>query len=276
MTDGDYRIIIEDCGDFDAAQILECGQTFRYRKADGGYTVYARDKRCFVAQGEGGAQIVCSPQDDAFWRDYFDLQTDYGAIKRRLSALPDMSRSIPFGKGIRILRQDHWEALIGFIVSANNNLPRIKGIVARLCEVLGEDMGGWRAFPTPRAMAQKDAAFYRDLGAGYRAAYLADAARAVDGGFDLGALERCDSDTARKALRALPGVGPKVADCVLLYGYHKTDVFPVDTWIKKAYALVCQDGCANVETMRARLKAIYGDDGGYAQQYLFYRLREKG
>lgn len=275
MSDTDYRIIIREREDFDIGQILECGQTFRYRRQADGYRVFAGDKTCTVTQSREEAIVACEECDADFWKNYFDLQTDYGVVKRSLRPLPYMEEAIACGKGIRILRQDHWETLICFILSANNRLPRIMGIVDRLCARLGEDCGGYHAFPTPERMARENAAFYRELGAGYRAEYLEKTARAVADGFDLKKLEEADNASARGALRTLAGVGPKVADCILLYGYHRTEAIPVDTWIKKAYAQICADGCRNTEAMRRRLEEIYGSFGGFAQQYLFYYQRQK-
>ena len=266
-------IIVDDLKDFDIRQILDCGQIFRYVKTgEGEYTVYSRDKRLKVAQDEQKAVIY---GDKDFTREFFDMERDYGKIKQELKNLPYMAESLEYGGGIRILNNDAWEMIISFIISANNHIPRIKGIIERLCSGLGRDMGEYHAFPTPEAMAEKGEEYYFALGAGYRAPYLASTARAVaDGKFDVNAVRDMPTAQAAKYLCTLLGVGPKVADCILLFGYHRTDVFPVDTWIKKVYRDTL-GGSATNRQMRDKLIALYGDLSGYAQQYLFFGKRDR-
>ncbi len=266
-------IIITELKDFDIRHILDCGQIFRYEKlGEGEYKVYSKDKTCLVRQSEDNA--VIESDDPNYFVNYFDLERDYGEIKQRLSGKPFMDEAMEYGHGIRILNQDKWEMLISFIISANNHIPRIKGIIGRLCTSLGENMGDYYAFPTPEAMASKDEEFYKALGAGYRAKYLAVTARLVADGFDLEAIDCMDGNTANKKLCTLMGVGSKVADCILLFGYHKQDVFPVDTWIKKVYKDVVGDDVDNNNVIRRKLIDIYGEYSGYAQQYLFFNKRE--
>lgn len=264
-------IIIKDTKDFDIRQTLDCGQIFRYaRIGENVYEVFSLDKRCVVEQGD---EVVIKSDDPAYWHTFFDLDTDYGAIKRALEDKPMMKESIACGGGIRILNQDPFEMLISFIVSANNHIPRIKGILSRICEGLGEQKDGYRAFPTPQAMAAKDADYYAALGAGYRAPYLSETAREVTDGFDLEKPKYMSGDEANRYLCKLKGVGPKVADCILLFAYRKSDVFPVDTWIKKVYRdMTGKDGTG--AEIRKYLVSIYGDLSGYAQQYLFFGKRE--
>ena len=175
--------IIVSIEDFDIRRILDCGQVFRYFPEEGGYTVISGDKLCRVTQDESRA--VISSDDPDYFADYFDLSADYRAIRGELQDKPFMREAVEYGRGIRILRQQPFETLMSFIVSANNHIPRIKGILNRICEKLGRDIGGGRfAFPSPEAMAAKDEAFYASLGAGYRAEYLADTARRIADGFD--------------------------------------------------------------------------------------------
>lgn len=272
MTDGN-SIIIKDTDCFNIRHILECGQIFRYEKQeDGAYRVYSKDKTALIRQDENEAVIYTdSPQ---YFEKFFDLDRNYLEIKTKLMDKPFMKEAIEYGGGIRILNQDKWEMLISFIISANNHIPRIKGIIQRLCENLGEDMGDHYAFPTPEKMAQKDETFYAGIGAGYRAKYLAKTARDVADGFDLEGIAQLDGEAAGKRLCSLLGVGGKVADCILLFGYHKQDVFPVDTWIRKVYADIVGDGEMNNKAMRRKLIEIYGEYSGYAQQYLFFNKRD--
>ncbi|MDE7216132.1 MAG: 8-oxoguanine DNA glycosylase, partial [Clostridia bacterium] len=161
-----------------------------------------------------------------------------------------------------------------FIISAINHITRRKGRIQRLCENLGENKGDYYAFPSPEKMASKDADFYAGIGAGYRAPYLASTAKAVANGFDLDEIDSMDAGEGNKKLCTLLGVGPKVADCILLFAYHKQDVFPVDTWIKKVYRDVVGDNEVNNVAMRKKLIEIYGEYSGYAQQYLFFNKRD--
>ncbi|MDE5911256.1 MAG: 8-oxoguanine DNA glycosylase [Clostridia bacterium] len=266
-------IIITELEDFDIRHILDCGQIFRYEKlSEGEYGVYSKDKTCLVRQSQDNA--VIESDDPEYFVNYFDLGRDYGEIKQKLKGKPFMDEAMQYGHGIRILNQDKWEMLISFIISANNHIPRIKGIISRLCASLGKNMGDYYAFPTPEAMASKDEEFYKALGAGYRAKYLAVTSRQVADGFDLDAICDMDGNTANKKLCTLMGVGSKVADCILLFGYHKQDVFPVDTWIKKVYKDVVGDAIDNNNVIRRKLIDIYGEYSGYAQQYLFFNKRE--
>lgn len=279
------KIIISDLKDFDINHILLCGQIFRFQKlADNEYIVYSADKKCHVTQDEKSAIIECD--DVPYFTNYFDLEQNYSLIKQRLKELPLMDDAIKNGNGIRILNQDKWETLVSFIISANNHIPRIKGIIERLCTALGDKKDDYFAFPSPQQMAQMDEEFYISIGAGYRAKYLASTSKAVAEGFDLNAIDALPSLAASKRLCELLGVGPKVADCILLFAYHKQDVFPVDTWIRKVYFDVIlgldekkqNDNCilkneVASPIIRKKLVEIYGQYSGYAQQYLFFNKR---
>ncbi|MDD4315754.1 MAG: DNA glycosylase [Clostridia bacterium] len=265
------QIIVNDLSQFDIKQMLESGQVFRFSEEDGNYKIIAENVICHLKYEYDRAIISSSDIDFAI--KYFDLDRDYAPIKQRLAAYPLMQTAIDYGKGIRILNQPPLETIVSFIISANNNIPRIKGILTRLCECLGEDFGEYRAFPTLEALTSEDAAFYRRIGAGYRAEYLVDTVRSIADGFDLN-LYSVATPEARKRLMTLKGVGGKVADCILLFAYHKEDVFPMDTWCKRIYrdfSLPATKSCAN---MAHTLTTMFGDLSGYAQQYLFYYYRQ--
>ncbi len=275
MSSNTDSIILTDLKDFNIRHILDCGQIFRYfLLPDGRYEVYSDDKRCFVQETDDKAVITFDEGNKEYFYRFFDLATDYSAIKSRLKDKPLLNEAVEYGYGIRILNQNKWETLISFIISANNHIPRIKGIIRRLCDALGRDMGDYKAFPTPRAMASVDEEFYAKLGAGYRAKYLLSTAKSVADGFDLESIDAMDGITANKKLCTLMGVGSKVADCILLFAYHKQDVFPVDTWIRKVYTDITGNVSTDVKTIRKELLEIYGEDmSGYAQQYLFFNKR---
>jgi N-glycosylase/DNA lyase len=268
----DYGILLNNREHFSARAILECGQVFRFKEIPGGYEVISIDKRCQILEGADETRLITN--DPEYFIRYFDLDRDYGAIIDMLNEIPDMREATEFGKGMRILNQDLFETLISFIISANNNIKRIQGIIARLCAALGESKGDYYAFPTPEAMATAGRELYYTLGAGYRADYLYDTACLVaSGAFDLNKIWDMPTSEAAKYLITLPGVGSKVADCILLFAYHRMDVFPVDTWIAKVYADQCEV-CATRPMMREFLINKYGKElSGYAQQYLFYYKR---
>lgn len=266
------RILIGDKSDFNIDDTLLCGQIFSYQKTLEGYDVFSRDKRATVLEKENGYEVITKDVD--YFENFFDLKTDYASIKRELEKHPILKQPIAYGGGIRILRQDPFETLLSFIISANNNIKRIQLILNRLRESLGENMGDFHAFPTRERLIAKDVDFFKAIGAGYRADYLYKVLREVDEE-KLKRLNTLPTDALRKELIALSGVGPKVADCVLLFGYGRKDVFPVDTWIAKMYAKFYQP-LSNREEIRRRLTSEFGELAGYAQQYLFYYMRESG
>lgn len=266
---------------FDPAATLGCGQVFRYFPAgEEGSLVLSAGRACLLRR-EGGCTFLSAEEDDfSYFERYFDLSRNYADICARVCALgiPRLCEAAAFGRGIRILNQDPAETIFSFIVSQNNNIPRIRAILARLCEALGEARTacghGYFSFPRLEALAGQGEAFYASLGCGYRARYLAQTARllAAEGTERLSALP---TPRLREALLRLPGVGPKVADCILLFAFHRTEAFPVDTWVEKAYRSL-GGTLRGREKIAAALAEKFGDLGGYVQQYLFYFEREGG
>ncbi len=264
-------IEICDREDFDIKQILECGQVFSFEEQGDGFVVLSANKKAEVMPTSRGYFI--STNERAYFENYFDLKTDYTKIKKTLLKFPIMQKPVEFGKGIRILKQDLFEALISFIISANNNIKRIQMILERLRRALGENMGDLYAFPTSLQMRSVGIDFFKDIGAGYRAEYLFKVVRQIDEGV-LEDWRELKTKELRNKLIALAGVGPKVADCVLLFGYGRQDVFPVDTWIQKMYEKFYGKE-KNREQIRNNLIKEFGALSGYAQQYLFYSMRSK-
>lgn len=265
-------IEILDVDDFDITQILECGQIFSYEKvANGDFWVYSKDKRARVVQENSKAKIITDDVD--YFENFFDLTTDYSKIKADLAKFDILKRPIEFGGGIRILKQDLFETLISFIVSANNNIKRIKMILHRIREKFGKNMGEYHAFATREQLLSATVQDFVDIGAGYRAKYLFDVLRQVDEN-TLEQWRTLESVELAGKLINLSGVGPKVADCVMLFGFSKFDIFPVDTWIAQMYNKFFEKE-ENRLKIRRNLIAKFGDLSGYAQQYLFYSTREK-
>lgn len=256
---------------FNARDTLECGQTFRFVQDGDGFVVRSADKVCRVRQTEDGVRI--DTDDPGYFYSYFALDEDYREYCSRLSAFPELKDACEAGKGIRLLRQDTFEMIISFIISANNNIPRIKGIIERLCARAGKSMpDGGHAFPTREEMLPLSVSDYSALGAGYRDSYLYSAARTVTDGFisDMIALPTAE---ARKKLLTVKGVGPKVADCIVLFGLGRRDSFPVDTWMRQALGTAELD---TPEKIHDFYMARYGDLAGLAQQYIFHFARNLG
>lgn len=255
---------------FDIAQTLECGQVFRYTKLDDGYRVLAKNHIAIIKEDKDNYIIECD--DPSFFVGYFDMDNDYARIQACVDEPGFLHEAIEYGKGIHILRQDPVETLFSFIISQNNHIPRIKGIIERICEALGEDMGGYHAFPTIEALASAGEDFYKSIGAGYRSTYLDRVAKSLIG-IDINEWACLDTNALRDKLLALHGVGRKVADCVLLFGFNKFDVFPVDTWIKKIYEQ--EFGCEIAIQLSVLLVEKYKNYSGFVQQWAFYYKREK-
>ena len=248
--------------DLSLKDTLLSGQCFRAYEKDGFWTVKAgvgSSVRTLMVSQEDLSPITSDP----FWANYFDLDLDYGALKTSFAKVsPFMEKACSYAPGIRILNQDPWETLCSFVVSQNNNIKRIMSIVQRMCSFYGE--GG---FPTSSSLANAKEEDLRTLGLGFRAPYIINTARAVeDGSIDLQALKVMDLDKARSQLMAVKGIGPKVANCALLFGCHRLDCFPMDVWMKRAMAEFFP-GCD---------QSIFGPYAGVAQQYIFYYARTSG
>ncbi len=222
--------------------------------------------------------MECEDADRDYFHHYFDLSRDYGEICRRAESygIETVCAAYRKGRGLRILNQDEEETTFSFLVSQNNHIPRIKGILERIAERAGEEkiFLGERFFTFPKAsvLAEKDERFFADLGAGYRAKYLFASAKAIAAGALRGAREK-HGDALRAQLTALCGVGPKVADCIALFAYHDTGAFPVDTWVEKVYREDFHGALKDRGKIAAFFRELFGDVGGYIQQVLFYCKR---
>lgn len=262
--------------EFVPAHILECGQIFSYKKNEkeglDTWIVFSRDKSAEIVETENG--FIIKTKHPKYFENFFDLQTDYSKIKKHLSQFGILQKPIAFGGGIRILKQDLFETLISFIISANNNIKRIQLILNRLREKYGKGEGDFYSFPTRDELLLATVKDFEQLGAGYRAKYLFNVLRQVDEK-TLQEWNCLPTKELRKKLVSLFGVGPKVADCILLFGYGKQDVFPVDTWIEQMYHKFYGNEIQNREKIREILTKQFGEYSGYAQQYLFYYMRSE-
>ncbi len=271
--------IIIDSEYFDALSTLDCGQIFRFKPYKNGFFVLSKDKGAIIHTENNKTTIECYQKDKNYFTNFFDLDRDYKAIceSAKKENLEILSKAVDSGKGIRILNQDKVETLFSFIISQNNNIPRIKGIIERLCHELGEKrefLGiEYFAFPTAQKMAEKDEKFYQSLGLGYRARYILNLAKMLGEGFKLSDFCSLTAIELRKELTKILGVGNKVADCAMLFGYHKTDSFPVDTWIEKVYIEDFKGKLKDRTKISNELVYRFGENAGYYQQYLFYYKR---
>ncbi len=270
----DNMISMGTLRELDPVKTFECGQCFRWNADENGvYTGVAGGRAARVVTENGRVYIKSTPEDfESFWKDYFDLDLDYEEIRLGFDAGDYLRRCAEFGAGIRILRQERWEALCSFIISQCNNIPRIKKIVETLCRCFGEpvDFEGETlySFPEASVIARLEERDLAPLRCGYRAEYIIHAARAVDKGeLDLDELARTDTATAMKALLSIRGVGKKVANCAVLFGLGHMDAFPIDVWMKRALA--------EHFPLDFDPKTL-GPYAGLAQQYIFYYARSGG
>ena len=282
----DYRIKSDS---FELADVFDCGQCFRWNiENDGSYTgVFKKivlnvkkidDEVIFNGVNYGTTDSIEEINH------YFDLNRNYDELKSKLEKIDDyMKNSIEFGKGIRILNQDLWETIISFIISANNNIPRIKGIIDRLSEKYGEilEYAGrkYYSFPEPIALKDVSVSEYRSLGLGFRDIRLFETTQKVlNNEFDLNGQGNLDTATVYKNLLELSGVGPKVADCILLFSDLKRfDVFPIDVWIRRVMNDLYIHNDDETKVSKVQIQKLadekFGDLKGLAQQYLFYWRR---
>lgn len=267
--------------DFDATyfnpkDVLECGQVFRFAPHKDGYIVCSADKACYV-HSDGVKTVVESDYPDYFY-NYFDLTRDYAAIIALAKGfgIPFLTRSAEVAKGLRLLRQDAEEMIFSFIISQNNNIPRIKGIIERICRGLGERRewaeGEYYTFPSARKIGEMPPEYYKGLGAGYRDAYLsATGKRIAQEGIEH--LKALDESALKRELLTYKGIGPKVADCVCLFGFGRAANFPVDTWIEKIYREDFGGQLKDRNKINAYFCSLFGEYAGFIQQYLFYAKR---
>ena len=255
---------------FNPQHILECGQVFCYKKEDERYIVFPG---CEYAEiSEENYFYLIRTKNPKFFEEWFDIKTDYQKIKLSLSKFDIMKQPLKFGYGIRILNQDPFETLISFIISANNNIKRISMILNSLRCNLGEKIAeNIYSFPSYEKLKECDEKFFKSMGAGYRSGYLVKVLTQISPKV-LETFRALSTQELRNKLIQLSGIGPKVADCILLFGYNRMDVFPVDTWIEQMYNSFFPK-LENREKIRAKLVEIFGNLSGQAQQYLFYYQR---
>jgi len=264
---------------FSLARTLNCGQAFRWKEQkDGSWFGVVKYRPLFIRQDGCVLELSAPDADSAFWSGYFALDRDYCEMEGLLASDPQTAPALSCSEGIRILRQDPYEALISFVISQNNNVKRISGIIEKLCAAYGEPgehMGArYFAFPKCEALANATAQHLQELGAGYRAPYIVGCARRIADGYDLNALRAMTFDQAKKELIGFKGVGPKVAECVMLFSLGFDTAFPVDVWVNRISLWLYPGENGRAAAKEAALR--FGDWAGAAQQYLFHYARTVG
>ena len=284
----EQKYIIENQESFELKDIFECGQCFRWNKNDDGSYTGVINKGVLNVEKQGKKIIFTGMLEKDIKevvRFYFDLDRNYEEIKMQLSNIDKyLKTSVEYGKGIRILNQDLWETIISFIISANNNIPRIKGIIERISKKYGMEIE-WNGkeyytFPTPKQLGKATAEDLRSLGTGFRDIRIYETTQKVlSGEFNLKEIQKRDTLSAREELLTLSGVGPKVADCILLFStLKKFDVFPIDVWVRRVMNELYIKNEDETKVSKNEIAKIaekkFGNLEGLAQQYLFYWKRE--
>lgn len=260
-------IKVTDISALSLTETLDCGQCFRWKPDENGnWRGVVKGVYGNIRQEEDGITFIGADEEQfcSIWLDYFDFNRDYDALKKDFGENEMLRSACEFAPGIRVLRQEPWEAFITFIISQNNNIARIKGIVDRLCNAFGEEIEpGIHAFPTPERLAEEPAESFSKIGCGYRAEYISSASKEVyEGKLDLGSLMTAPLSVAKERLLKVHGVGPKVADCVLLYGLGRVERCPADVWMKRVIA-----------ALGGEMPPCVTDYAGIAQQFLFHYAR---
>ena len=283
----EQEFILDNCKSFEPEHIFDCGQCFRWNKEpDGSYTGVFNHNVINVKKENNKIIFkgICSGNIQDECNKYFDLDRDYEKIKNKLSKVDkNLKTSIKYGIGIRILNQDLWEALISFIISANNNIPRIKGIIERLAKNYGDKII-WKnkeyyTFPTPEQLKKASVADFRKLGLGFRDVRVYETTKIVNDNKNILHELKNEEDVnkLREELLKFPGVGPKVADCIMLFSLNKLEVFPIDVWVRRVmnelYIKNDDETKVNKKQIEKLAKEKYGNLAGIAQQYLFYWRR---
>ncbi|MDP4090285.1 MAG: DNA glycosylase [Bacillota bacterium] len=283
-------IIIKDVKNFELDHIFQCGQCFRWDKVSENKYIGAAFGRIIGVEKSGGDVVLHNCNEEDFyriWENYFDLGTDYSMIKEKLSTDPLLKKSVDFGRGIRILRQEPFEIVISFITSANNRIPMIKRAIDKISRKWGSALEyegrTYYAFPTPEMLKDASEEELEACGLGFRAKYVKDTVdkinRSLKGQegyeeYNIYKIAEMDDDGCHEALQRFNGIGPKVADCIMLFSMGKISAFPVDVWVKRAMMHFYLAPDVSLKKIRDFGREKFGRESGYAQQYLFYYARE--
>lgn len=264
-------IHVFDKTQFNPEHILECGQVFRFGKDESNnYYVISHCHKATIIEKDNCYEIISD--NPSYFINYFDLDTNYNDVKLKLKQNKILSPMVDFGYGIRILKAEPLEMIFSFTISQNNNIKRIKQIVEKLCK-LGDKKENYNAFPTIEQLYNAPLSFYDSLGAGYRAKFLKELSISLKN-VNLEEIKKLSTDEIYDFLINLKGIGPKVASCILLFGFHRTEKFPVDTWIEQVYYNHFSKEKKTRQQIQTYFEKEFGENSGLAQQYLFYYERK--
>lgn len=265
---------------FNLRDIFECGQCFRWNSNDKDtYIGVAFGKVIEVKLIDEDLYIYNSTKEEVekIWIDYFDLNRDYGLIKKELSKDPLLLEAVQFGKGIRLLKQDPFELIISFIISANNRIPMIKKAIDKISQRWGEKLeykgNIYYTFPTIDSLRNATEEELRECGVGFRGKYIKATVDILSSSM-INEMLTANDNQCHKLLQKLPGIGPKVADCIMLFSMEKYSAFPVDVWVKRAMQYFYLAPDVSLPKIREFARDKFGKNAGFAQQYLFYYARE--
>lgn len=265
----DNDLKLKNFENIDLGQTFDCGQCFRWNRISEGYTGTFKENKLTLLQSKNEIIFKNTKISDfkKIWYEYFDFETNYRVIGESVSTVhPILKKAYAECNGIRILKQEPWETLCSFIISQNNNIPRIKKIIKTLCNLFGNKIknSSENAFPSAKIISELKLEDLNPIKSGFRSKYILDAAQKVQSGIiNFEEIKSMDYIQAKNTLMQIKGVGPKVADCVLLYGFHKLEAFPEDVWIKKVMN----------KFFKNESPKIFGEYAGIAQQYLYHYSR---
>lgn len=282
INEKDNNLIVTGLEDFNLHHIFDCGQCFRFNKVDdNSYFGIAKNKALLISQSGDEVIFHDTTENDFYdiWYDFFDLNRDYGKIKISLSDDLIMKEAVSYGSGIRILRQDLWETVVSFIISASNNIPRIKGIIELFCEHFGDEINylgnTYHTFPHFESLTNVTAEDLSVIRCGFRDKYIIDAVKAFSSGLlSEDGLASLSTPDAKAELMKIKGIGNKVSDCILLFGLGRTNSFPIDVWIKRIMEQLYFGEEKTISEIAKLANDKFADNGGFAQQYLFFYARE--
>lgn len=274
-------IVVKNVSDFELKHIFDCGQCFRWNEDnDGSFIGVTQGRVARLTKTNKDVYIKGGNIDDRdLWINYLDLNRDYGEIKNALSKDEVLNEAIEHGEGIRIINQEPFEIVVSFIISANNRIPMIKRAVENISREFGKRIEfegrGYYSFPEPKELARASVSELQKCGCGFRAPYIVDTANAIASGrVNLLEIMNMETDKAHNELIKLKGIGPKVADCILLFSMKKQDAFPVDVWVKRVMQYFYLAPDVSLKKIREYGRDKFGDLAGFAQQYLFYYARD--
>jgi N-glycosylase/DNA lyase len=276
------KVILKDVKNFELPHIFDCGQCFRWNRQDNNNYIGVAFGRVIEVEKKNDDVVIYNTNLKDFnyiWLKYFDLERDYSAIKEELEKDELLKKAVEFGTGIRILQQDPFEILISFIVSANNRIPMIKRAIENISKTYGKSIeykgNTYYAFPTLEEFSVATTEDVEALSVGFRAKYIVRALEDLSNGtYDLNKIKSIDDDGCHEGLKNFNGVGPKVADCIMLFSMGKYSAFPVDVWVKRAMQFFYVAPDVSLPKIRQFARDKFGRLSGFAQQYLFYYARE--